>query len=263
MRQFAYVGILLVAFVAFLTPALITQAGEEELIRGTILDGNGRGLSGAEVSLRVPQGACSFDPSQHVRARSVTDEDGRYVLPAPKGAMEIYVRHSGHAPGWTDAEDGLALTLQTASWIEGTVNTPATITVSRGPWRFAQERIEGQFRVGPFPPGLVLSVTVESPTHRPQLSLITLDQDETRELDVTLARGSELRGSVFPPHAGATIRAHGRDGREFTATTADDGTFTLTGPEAGWVRLVAISPGRPVRIVDTDMGGTVEVRWSR
>ncbi len=109
----------------------------------------------------------------------------------------------------------------------------------------------------------MLSIAVEPPTHRPQLSLITLDQDETRELNVTPARGSELMGSVFPPHAGATIRAHGRDGREFTATTADDGTFTVTGPGAGWVRLVAISPGRPVRIVDTDMSETVEVRGSR
>ena len=262
-RKVTYGVILLVAFLAFLMPGLITQADDEQWIRGTVVDSHGDAVPGAEVSLRVPHGACTVIPAEHARNRTVTDEDGRYTIAAPPGEMEVYVRHSAYAPGWTGAKDGAEITLHEPSWIEGSIDAPATMTVARGWWRFAEERIDGQFRVGPLPHGVALSVLVESPSHKPQVSHIRLFHAETREMEISLDSGAEVKGGVFPPHEGATIRAHGRDGREFTFTTEADGKFVVAGLEAGWVRLVVTSPNRPLQIIDTSTGETVEVRWTR
>ena len=251
------------ALAALLLTGLVSEADESARIGGIVLDPEGLPVAGAQVMLRPPEGRCRRNYGEHVNGRDVTGRDGRFQLPAPPGPMDVYVRHATYAPSWAKARDDLTVRLRAASWIEGTVSAPAVLTVSRGPWRFAEQQVEGTFRCGPLPPDIVLSLQVTATDRSPYYERIVLQPGEIRSLHVALALGARVTGTVWPHHEGHVVRAHGRDGTEFTDSTDEDGAFTVTGLEPGWVRLVVIRKGQPVQIVDARTGEHVDVRRPR
>ena len=260
-RSFVSVAVGGVILACLLAAGALSEAKGDPTIRGTVLDPEGNPVAGAEVRLRALHGKCTHRTGEQIPGRDVTDEHGRFELPAPPGDMEVYARHDEFAPAWTEARDEVEIRMPVAAWLEGELNTKAGLSVKRGYWSFASMHGEGKYRLGPLPPNEILTVSARSDTHRPFAERISLQPGETRQLDVTLDRGLELKGQVFPAHAGAQIRAHQAGGREFLATSTEDGTFTVTGLEPGWVRLVVISPGRTLQVIDTEAGETVDVRW--
>jgi len=252
----AFLAVGLVVTLTFGDPAAPT-------LRGMVLDASGHPVAGARVELRLPGGGCAWNRDTHVPARVTTGEDGAFRLPAPLGEMEVYASHPGHAPGWVRAADGAVIRLKAAAFLEITVDAPAEVVVAQSRWRFHRTNAEGTFRSGPLPPEVVLTVTAEAKDRRPFRELVELAPGETRSLDIRLPRGLAIRGSVQPPLEGVSIRASQGGLDESFATTGADGTFELGGLEDGPARIVAIAPGRPVLVVDAEVGETVELRWDR
>ncbi|MDJ0976288.1 MAG: carboxypeptidase-like regulatory domain-containing protein [Planctomycetota bacterium] len=263
MRHLAYAALFGLVLIPILLMGTQTGAGEAEWIRGTVVDIAGRPIRDADVSLRIRGGACKFVLGEHINGRDVTDADGRFELLRPDGEMDIYVRHAEHAPAWTPAEDDARIELVEASWLEGSVNTPATLTVAIGTWRLVHERVDGRFRCGPLPPYVPLSLHVTSDSHKPYAQRIILRRAATSEVDVTLEQGADVAGRVVPATSDVTIVAHGKNGRECTAKTEEDGTFTVTGLDPGWVRLLVMRADGATQVLDSHTGESVEVRWPR
>ncbi len=225
---------------------------------GRVLDADGLPLPGARVSRRPAGDACVFSPGA-VLPSKMTDASGRFDFGAGAPGEEILVEHPGHAPTWATARAGLDLRLPRPAWLEGKLSAPGRVAAFRGLRVLASVQSDGEFRLGPLPPGTPIELVVESPEARPWGRRIVLDEGESRRLELRLDGGLALEGRVAPPSAGVVVRASQGETRESSATTRADGAFTLKGLRAGPVRVVALAPGRAPAIVDGAAGGSIVV----
>ena len=248
----------------FLPVLLLVAVGypADEVVRGVVLDPDGRPLAGARVTLRTPDGCCLF-VEDHSFRRATTDERGRFEFDRPPEAMEVSAEHPDFGPVWGRAEDGAVLRLRRAAYVEGTVSTSARIRALLGMRLLAGVESDGAFRLGPLPPGRTFLLTAASAGHRPYRLKLTLEEGETRRLDILLADGLTLEGRIVPATAGVVLRASQGELRESTATARADGSFTISGLRPGAVRVVVLCGDREPRIVDGVAGETIEVRLDR
>ena len=233
----------------------------EARVRGLVLDENGAPLVGAKVQLRTPNGGCIWNPSEHRAAGTETGADGWFDLPEPPGEMEFYVTHEDHGPAWVAVKDDATIRMPAASYLKLTLNAKATVEIAHGKWQFFRATSDGTLVCGPLPPNVPLNIHVYSPGHRPYFGSVELLADETQTMNVELADGLSVWGTVSPLMEGVKIMAHQTDAHESTATTGPDGSFQLKGLKEGAVRIIAIAPDRPVLVVDTKAGENVELRW--
>jgi hypothetical protein len=239
-----------------------TAIGEpRHRIRGAVLSPDGTALRGARVTLQGRHGGCLIVPGCSFVAEA-TDAAGRFDLPAPDRAMDLYIEHPDYAPAWVRADEGAVVRLREPAYVSGTVSAPAEVAVAHGLRHLASARSDGTFRLGPLPPGETVTLVVRSPGHRPHRQRLVLAAGETR-VAVVLDEGLAVTGRVTPPAAGVVLRASQGEMRESRAVTGADGSFRLTGLKRGPVCVVVLADGREPLVVCGNAGEPLDVRWER
>ena len=184
----------------------------------------------------------------------------------------------------TGAKD-LRLVIEPEGAVKGKVafsdgTPPAAFTVSVGMQQ--QSFVTEEFTLDALAPAKKIELSVRGPSFQTRALEITIDPGKTTDLGtITIARGRGLGGVVLAdgkPVAGATVYAgrmifgtgSSNSAQGFnpmgqntkTATTGDDGTFTLSGFNDGDLSIVAEQPtiGRSKALrLPTDMPGQTEL----
>ncbi|MHC4973048.1 MAG: carboxypeptidase-like regulatory domain-containing protein [Planctomycetota bacterium] len=239
-----------------------TAIGEpRHRIRGAVLAPDGAALRGARVTLQGRHGGCLIVPGCTFVGEA-TDEAGRFDLPTPDRAMDLYVEHPDYAPAWVRADDGAVVRLKEPAFVSGTVSAPAQVRIAHGLRDLAAARSDGTFRLGPLPPGEAVTLLVRSPGHRPYRQRLVLAAGETN-VTVVLEEGLAVTGRVTPPLAGVVLRASQGEMRESRAVTGADGSFRITGLRRGPVCVVVLAEGREPLVLCGTAGEPLDVRWER
>lgn len=255
----ARVLLVLAASLPLVVPFAVGQPAGKA-VRGVVLGPDGIPLRNARVTLCSPLGSCTLVMGHSFQTAS-TDVQGRFSFDAPPAPMEVVVEHPEYGVAWATAESGATLRLQKPAHLSGTLSAPARVRVSLGLRPLLDEQMQaGAFRLGPLPPGAMLTVTIDSPRHRLFQRRVVLEAGEVQALDVGLDAGLALEGRVVPAQAGVQVRASQGELRESVATTDAEGRFRLTGLRAGHVCCVVLAPGEDAFIVGGRAAQSIEVR---
>ncbi|POX47935.1 MFS transporter [Streptomyces sp. Ru72] len=229
-----------------------TSSANAPALVGRVEDPTERPIAGATLTL--------IDQGGRQTARARTHEDGTYALPQPHpGSYMLVVSADGHQPQAIDLTVGdrpafCTVTLAGATGGRGTVRdvdgtpvTGATVVVidARGDVvSTTTTGTEGEYALPGLLPGH-FTLQVSADGHRPAAVAVEIDANGATRHDVTLKPEGMLTGTVLhgpsgPPVASAHITLLNADGVPVaSATTTQDGTYTLTGLAPGAYTLLA------------------------
>lgn len=245
-KRFAVV-FLVVALFAFPSLAAIT---------GSVMTPDGKPVAGARVSTYAPESddarrarLLSEQPEAIPLATTQTDAKGAFSLESPKSAIaSVRVSLRGYAPAARSVErdeDSLVFVLEKLEMRSGTVKADgkpvanATVVMTGGEF-VTKTSAEGRYELPLSKRGG--AITVLHPDYAID-SEAFMNPSETvlrAKLDRTLKKGTAITGKVVSsdgktPVAGAAIMVDGWP----LATSAEDGSFTITRAPLKWNTLVA------------------------
>lgn len=255
-------------------------------LAGVVVERGGEPVPDAWVTARVER----TDRMQPSLARAASDEDGRFVLEdLNPGVVNLEARSGDHRPAELRLEveageerDDLRLELAPGAAVEGRVLDAAgsplpdarvTQVVSQPGTRGASDTTDadGRYRLGGLAPGSH-SFAAEHPDHVRSVRDLEVTGTSHR-LDFRLEAGLSVSGRVVgtagEPVDGALVWLRPAGGRGFfsrrlSATTGEDGAFTVRGVEPGRYRLSARDDGaataeleEPVEVVGSPVQGLV------
>jgi Carboxypeptidase regulatory-like domain len=270
---------------ALFRPAGAAAEPTEKLaVRGNVYSGDGEVLVGATVI------ATTFDragntPSPVGSAR--TDAKGQFAITVPEGTYQLAASMVGYGPSAATAESGdtVSLVLPKSGVIQGHVRdehgqpiqhfTIDVVSVVPGDapapppaWSKTFDSRDGSYRADQIPAWPVM-IRAVADDRAPGLSTATsVHAGETRDVDLTLAEGCTLSGTVQDKHGeplpGVLVNAEERatagsatDPSLQTSTqaqTAGDGTFTLEHVPRGTVLLRGYDGSYAVSTTTVEVG---------
>lgn len=240
------------------------------LVRGTVFTDGTRPLGSAVVTLT--------DPAGRQVARGRTAADGTYALDVPTGGTYLLITAADHlSPVATLVAVGdsplthdvvlagrSALTGRVLLGSAGVGDALVTLTdvtgrvvgstTSDASGTYAFEGLSGGSYV----------LTTQAGRHRPVARGVELTDDGTLALDLLLAAGGRLAGTVTAggtgtAHPGATVTLTDAAGRVVDSVTTDgDGRYEFTGVDGGNHSVTASSWEPVTRGVRLDEGGAAE-----
>jgi hypothetical protein len=253
------------------------------MISGRVVDADGEPARGARVvATIVVENRAAENADLHPEGADVSDADGAFQVDGlDPGTYDLVASDDEHAParaqGVAAGAEGLTLQLGAGGGIRGVVRsasgTPVAafsvlVSLARGP--LEREQIaarsfldaEGRYEIQGLGPGTyeVIAAALGSAPSAPAKVTIPDPPAAPVSVDLTLARGARLRGTVLDaktqqPIAGARIELEGLLAMSqevpllVTATTGDGGTFELPGLGAGVRSLEVTAAGHHGRIV--------------
>jgi len=249
------------------------------VVRGRVLDQYGRGVPAAAVRF-----VGSGHPSPGWSSPATTDASGEFILrgvPLGPGRIraspEVEHRYTrfGFPPAFvpmhlaTHAEvAGTVIRVHCGHIVEGRVVGPDGRGVegawvsAPGSWRWSPTGENGDFRIGPFPPGKVM-IRAISPDRTRVAPAVQVDSD-VRGVVLRLVKRAQIAGRVLLDGAlpGGTVfaSARGRNGLEATGIRMD-GTFEFKRLEPGSYDLWAVATDGRVggrEGVRVEQGGAIE-----
>ena len=264
-------------------PPAPTAAGERFTLSGEVVDGTGRPVADALVTLVDPEGrgdVLAPGRSREFRDRQTrTDDAGRYRFEeAAPGRRSLTARAGERPPAWTepfqlDRNLHRTLTIPSPVRITGLTHPRARLAFSwripgipvpgRDPFVRTVEADEtGAYTIEGLPPSLMFAVRVEAAGFRSRGFGPYQLPSGRHFLDFDLETGFALRGAVRDragrPVAGARVVFD-----DAAATTDADGSFVLSGLEERSSALVASREGYIQTVVNSVRPGSVEVTLPR
>jgi len=258
-------------------------AGERLVLTGEVVDGEGRPVPEAVVTLVDPEGrgdVLAPGRSREFRDRDTrTDPAGRFRFGGLTPGRRILIARAGERPpAWTEP-------FQLDRSLHRTLALPAPVTVAGLTRPGARLRVDcripgvpvsghepfrravvaddsGAFKVDGLPPSVPFAVRVEAAGFRPRGFGPYQLPAGRHFLDFELETGLTLKGTVRDragrPVAGARVVFD-----EATATTDADGTFALAGLEERTTTLIVSREGTIQTVVTSVRPGSVEVTLPR
>jgi hypothetical protein len=252
-------------------------------ISGRVVDAGGEPAAGARVvATIVLENRAAVDADLHPGGADVTADDGTFQIDGlDPGTYDVTASDDEHAPasahGIAAGAQGVTLKLGAGGAIRGVVRSasgsPAaafSVLVSLVRGKLDREHVatrsfldaEGRYEIEGLGPGdyEVVAAALGSAPSAPAKATIPDPPAGPVTVDLTLARGARLRGTVLDaeshkPIAGARVALEGLLAASqdvpllATATTGDDGAFELAGLGAGPRSLTATAEGHHGRIV--------------
>lgn len=258
--------------------------GADKTIAGKVVDGSGAPVPGARVvaTIDVPIHAAA-GADLHPTGSDESGADGTFRIEGlDSGAYDLIASDGEHAPARAEkvaaGAEGVTLKLGTAGAIEGVVRNQdgkpvaafsVVVSIPRGPLQKEEVTArsfvdaEGRFTIEGLEPNSyeVVAVAAGSAPSSPAKTTIADPPGEPAKVELTLARGATLRGTVIDrqtkqPIEGAHIQLEGYlggggDGVPLlaNATSAADGSFELRGLGSGMRSLAVTAEGHHGRIV--------------
>jgi len=223
------------------------------------------------------------DPAEqlHPHRHAISDAEGRFVIEGlDVGPHSLFARAPGYAAARDRAEapaDDVVLVMGSEALVEGTVKdattgaplASSTVVVERETGPLSRQRVatattfgsDGRFVVRGLAAG---SYEISATAHGYATSdprPILVDADARTRVDLTLGRGATIRGVLTsgeggPPIAQGRVTLEGTLGQDnsavpmlVSATTDDEGAFTLTGVPPGSRSLFVAGEGHHGRVI--------------
>jgi protocatechuate 3,4-dioxygenase beta subunit len=206
-------------------------------ITGTVWSLSGDPISDARVVVRRPQTSAErradlLSPRpQAPLASATTDAHGGFrIEQSIDGVVVIAVEHDGYAPTQilaTGGDDGVMFELDRAAPRKGRVTASGKgvagahviAVIGEAPLWVTRSGDDGAFTI-PDPSSWVSQIAIVHPDYAPQ-------EVKPHALDVALSKGAVVTGKVVDAGGRPQPNARVSAGPWTTATSADDGTFTL------------------------------------